>query len=130
MRRLGGAPAAEGERIRASLLAISLLAMLGIGVIVGVAVTRSTTPAPTSPPAQSTTAGVPGAGPRAVAAGVPIGYEHTAAGAAQAAGNYLATIGQLDPERAMAALDQVAEPSARARLEAGQRSSLQVVESL
>jgi len=112
------------------MLVVSLLAMLGVGVVVGVAVTRSTTSAPAAPPTQSTTAGVPGAGPHAVAGGVPVGYEQSAAGAAQAAGNYLAAIGQLDPARATEALDQVAEPSARARLEAGQRSSLQVVESL
>jgi hypothetical protein len=61
---------------------------------------------------------------------VPVGYEHSADGAAQAAGNYLAVLGQLDAARATAALDRVAEPSARARLEEGQRSSLQVEEAL
>ena len=109
---------------------VGLLAALGAGIAIGVGATRLTTSAPPPSPNHSVTAGVPGAGPVGVAAGVPVGYERSAVGAAQAAGNYLAALGQLDPARANQALDQIAEPSARARLEDGQRASLQVEEAL
>jgi hypothetical protein len=62
-----------------------------------------------------------------------VGYDHSQVGAAQAAGNYLAALGgplALDPTRATAALDQVAEPSARAGLESSLSKTLQVDEEL
>jgi len=113
-----------------------LVGVLAIGLAAGAALewilmpTR-TNPAPASAPAS--TAGVLGAGPSRMVKGVPVGYAHTAVGAAQAAGNYLAVLGgplALDPVRLRAALDQVADPEARAQLDTSTQSSLRVEESL
>jgi hypothetical protein len=107
------------------LLALTAVAGAGFGRLSVVA------PAPPQVPSRSVAAGVPGVGASAVAHGIPVGYQHSALGAAQAAGNYLASLGgQLDPARARAALDQVAEPTSRQRLEKGLDASLQVEEQL
>jgi hypothetical protein len=76
---------------------------------------------------------VPGVGARSTVQGIPVGYAHTREGAAQAAGNYLAALGgrlALNPTADRAALDQVADPSARTDLENGLAGSLRVDEGL
>jgi hypothetical protein len=113
-----------------------LVGSLAIGLTAGAAFGRVVLPVAGTSPATSapaTTAAVPGAGPSRVAQGIPVGYAHTAQGAAQAAGNYLAVLGgplALDPARLQAALDQVADPDARGELEASTQSSLRVEEGL
>jgi hypothetical protein len=112
-------------------LAVVFLVGLAGGVAVGRFALAPAAPAPAATPA--VTAGVAGVGAGGVAQGIPVGYEHSQAGAAQAAGNFLAALGgylALDPARAKAALDQVADPRDRPRLEASLASSLQADESL
>jgi hypothetical protein len=122
------------------LVVLGLLLCAAIGTAFGTALGRLTAPATRAPathaPAPSgrpITAGVPGVGARGTVLGIPVGYAHTREGAAQAAGNYLAALGgrlALDPTADRAALDQVADPSARADLEKGLAGSLQVDEGL
>jgi hypothetical protein len=125
-------PSGRGGQLRGALLLLALL----VGVVAGAAVDRFALPGPARPEPASTpavTAAVPGVGPTRVERGVPIGYVHTPRGAAQAAGNYLAVLGgqlTLDPAALDAALAQVAEPSALARLQASAASSLRVEETL
>jgi hypothetical protein len=114
---------------------VVLVAVLAIGLATGVVLGRIVLPNPTpsGPTSAPATTGVPGPGASRVAQGVPVGYAHTAQGAAQAAGNYLAVLGgplALDPGRLQAALDQVADPASRATLQASTQSSLRVEESL
>jgi hypothetical protein len=115
---------------------VTLLAALLVGLAAGAAVDRfvlSSPGHPSSGQGSAATAGVPGVGPSRVERGVPVGYEHSAHGAAQAAGDYLAVLGgqlALDQVALDAALAQVAEPSALVRLQASAKSSLQVEESL
>ncbi len=112
-----------------------LLLVLVVGFAVGMGIDRFLLQGPSASGThgRASTAGVPGVGPSRVVQGIPVGYPHTPEGAAQAAGNYLAVLGgqlALDPGQLKAALDQVAEPSARVRLEQSTTSSLQVEESL
>jgi len=128
----GAAPDVYGRGQRPWLLPMVVVVALVVGLAAGAALDREVLPrpAPTPAPGQGVTAGVPGAGPTGVAAGVPVGYEHSERGAAQAAGNYTAVLGQVDETKAKAALDQVAEPTSRARLEQGLDSSAQGEEGL
>lgn len=128
-------PDAYGRGRRQLGLVLAVATVVAAGVLVGAILGRlSATPTPAREPVQRPmTAGVPGPGPAAVVDGIPIGYAHTPEGAAQAAGNYLAALGSrlaLDGTKAQAALDRVAEPSARTRLEAGLAASLQAGEGL
>ncbi|TMC03744.1 MAG: hypothetical protein E6J41_26455 [Chloroflexi bacterium] len=115
---------------------VVLVGALAIGLAAGAVLERIAAPParnPTPASAPATTTGVLGAGPTRVVDGVPVGYAHTAQGAAQAAGNYLAVLGgplALNPSRLQAALDQVADPATRAKLDASTRSSLRAEDSL
>jgi hypothetical protein len=139
MRRMGAPPAQPpgahgGQRRPASAVLVGLLLMgaLGIGAASGAVVDRLVPSSGTSQQ-RAVTSGVPGAGPRATAQGIPVGYAHTPEGAAEAVGNYLAALGgrlALDPAAARAALDQVADPPERSALESGQETSVQLDESL
>jgi hypothetical protein len=129
-------PDVYGRRRSPWRLVLSLLVVLAVGLAVGTGLGRLTAPGQRPSPAPSTqpvTASVPGAGAARVEAGIPVGYQHTRKGAAQAAGNYLAAFGGqlvLDQARVRAALDAVADPSARARLESGFQASLKLDEGL
>lgn len=133
MRRMGGSwpdPGEPGRRHRSSGLAVGAAIFLAIGIVIGAAFVRSSAPAAGRTRAP-VTAGVPGVGPHEVAQGVPVGYERSALGAAQAAGNYLATLGALvDPARLSAALDRISEPTSRDRLERALAASLHAEEGL
>jgi hypothetical protein len=138
--RMSGSRSFARDRTRRDrrILAIGgmVVAALLIGLAAGAALGRQVLPNSSRPApglASSATAGVPGVGPTRVARGVPVGYERSARGAAQAAGNYLAVLGgqlALDPVALDAALARVADPSALTRLQASATSSLQVEESL
>jgi hypothetical protein len=143
MRRLGTAPRpgdlafGHGGRSRATILMglALLMCALGIGAGIGAGFERFVPGAtPPAPPTSNTSASsVPGTGPRGTFEGIPVGYAHTAQGAAQAVGNYLAALGgrlALDSTAAAAALDHVADPADRSALERGQAASLQVDEGL
>ena len=129
-------PDAYGRRRRPLGLVLGVAVVLAVGIVGGAVLGRLTAPQPTRTPAPATspiTSGVPGLGPTTVVEGIPIGYPRTREGAAQAAGNYLAALGgrlALDTGRATAALDRIAEPSSRDRLEKGLTASLQGEEAL
>jgi hypothetical protein len=115
--------------LRLLLLVIALVA----GIAAGVALDRVLAGSGPGPAPRPVTSGVPGPGPRSTEQGIAIGYAHTKVGAAQATGNYVAALGgplALDPSRARLAMDAIAEPSARARLETGLSASLQDEEAL
>ncbi len=141
MKRMGGSlppstPDIYGRRRWPWRLVLSFLMVLAVGLAVGTGLGRLTAPGQQPGPPPSTrpvTSGVPGAGATRVEAGIPVGYQHTSAGAAQAAGNYLAAFGGqlvLDQARVRAALDAVADPSNRAQLESGFQASLRLDEGL
>ena len=123
----------SGTRRRGGVVLVGVLAIgLATGAALGQIGLPNATPSGRAA-APAATTGVPGLGASRVAQGVPVGYAHTSQGAAQAAGNYLAVLGgplALDPRRLQSALDQVADPGARAKLEASTQSSLRVEESL
>lgn len=123
------------RRGRPWMIGAGLVAVLVMGLVLGLLIGRASAPSsgPGATAGRPATAGVPGVGPGGVANGIPVGYERTALGAAQAAGNYLSALGgrlALDPVRLRAALDLVAEPSSRARLEQGLSASLDTAETL
>ena len=141
MKRMGGSlppstPDVYGRRRSPWRLVLSLFVALAVGLALGTGLGRLTTPGQRPSPPPSTmpaTSGVPGAGATRIEAGIPVGYQHTSAGAAQAVGNYLAAFGGqlvLDQAKVKAALDAVADPATRARLESGFHASLQQDEGL
>src|SRR5262245_51187090 len=125
MRRMGTsqpqADAYGGHRRRRMWVSAGGLLLFVVALAVGLSLGRLTASGPSgTSPGRPVTAGVPGVGATRVVAGVPGGYAHSQEGAAQAAGNYLAVLnGPLarDRARASAALAQIAEPTARPRLE-------------
>lgn len=125
MRRMGTSPprgrAYSGHRRRRAWVIAGGLVLVVVALAVGLSLGRLTGAGPSgTSPGRPVTAGVPGVGATRVVAGVPVGYAQTQEGAAQAAGNYLVVLnGPLarDRARANAALAEIAEPSARARLE-------------
>lgn len=141
MKRMGGSlsgppPDPYGRRRSSWRLVLSLIVVLAVGIAAGTALGRQTAPGQRPSPSPSShpvTAGVPGVGASRVEAGIPVGYQHTPEGAAQAAGNYLAAFGGqlvLDQARVRAALNVVADPGARSQLESGFQASLQQDEGL
>jgi len=141
MKRMGGSlsgppPDPYGRRRSSWRLVLSLIVVLAVGIAAGTALGRQTAPGQRpspSPSSQPVTAGVPGVGASRVEADIAVGYQHTPEGAAQAAGNYLAAFGGqlvLDQPRVRAALDQVADPSARSRLDGQLQASLREDERL
>lgn len=128
-------PDVYGRRRRPWGAGLALVAIVLVGVLLGIVIGRATAPngAPTAAPGHPVTSGVPGLGPAGVVNGIPVGYEHSARGAAQAAGNYLSILGgqlALDRVRLSAVLDQVAEPSSLARLEQGLSAGVDAEEAL
>jgi hypothetical protein len=85
------------------------------------------TPVPTTAASPGTAAAAPaeaapatGVGPRRVTNGVGVGYAHTQQGAVAAAANYTRALSSaliLDTDRRRAAIDTLAAPEARARLQ-------------
>ena len=91
------------------------------------AAAAATTPAPTAAPTSQSTAAptaeaaaTAGVGPRRVTNGVGVGYAHTQQGAVAAAANYTRALSSaliLDTAQRRAAIDTLAAPEARARLQ-------------
>ena len=134
MKRTGSTPDAYGRRqgLNQRVVAVLVVGALAVGAAAGVGVERQVTHSEPSVTRQTTT-GVPGAGASGTVRGIAVGYPRSAEGAAEAVGNYLATLGgalALDHTAATAALDQVADPAARERLENGLNASLRIEEGL
>lgn len=131
-----GVPDVYGRRGRPLGAVLGVALLVAVGMVGGAVLGRLTAPQANRPPTPTSspiTSDVPGPGPAAVVDGIPVGYPRTREGAAQAAGNYLAALGgrlALDTGRATAALDRIAEPSSRDRLEKGLAASLQGDEAL
>lgn len=109
-----------------------LVGALGIGAAIGAGVERVTGPPGASRNAPVTSGSASAATPASVE-GIPLGYPHTPAGAARAAGNYLAALGgrlALDSGAASGALDRLADPGSRSALQQGLTASLQLDERL
>jgi hypothetical protein len=92
------------------------------------AAAATATPSPTVAATQGTAADAPaaaatatkGVGPRRIENGVKVGYAHSREGAIAAAANYTTALSSdliLDPARRKAAIDTLADPEAKARLQ-------------
>lgn len=135
MRRLGGEPREGSSEYRPVLdrsrvLFVTLLTALALGVGAGGGVEwgrlHGTPPSLVREPQTGEAVG-----PRTVVDGMPVGYADTRAGAAEAARDYLTSLGELVQPAAVApALAVIADPSARSQLVAGTTAGLNVEEGL